>query len=165
MFRRTRITQVADGMWIATAPIRMPGSRERESLAGRALLRTLLRAVAPAAAGDEVVTQPGGKPYLREHPRLGISVSHDRGALAVCVGVDRAVGIDVQLPDGSPERAWAWTVREALVKTTGEGLAGRPWDIDVPPGRGSGTWRSCHWVSLRGRSPIPVSYAYRKEGP
>jgi 4'-phosphopantetheinyl transferase len=163
MFSHTRMIQAADGMWIATAPICSPGSREREFLAGRDLLRMLLRVAAPAAADDEVVTYPGGKPYLREHPGLGISVSHDRGAVAVCLGADRAVGIDVQIPDDSPERAWAWTVREALVKTTGEGLAGRPWDIHVPPGRGSGTWRSCHWVSLRGRSSIPVSYAYRKE--
>lgn len=160
MFTRTRIAQVGAGMWIATAPL---PTGKRESAAARGLLRALLRVAAPAAAADDVATRPGGQPYLREHPGLGISVSHDRGAVVACVGVGRAVGIDVQVPDGSVERAWAWTVREALVKTTGEGLAGRPWDIDVPPGRGSGTWRSCHWVSLRGRSSIPVSYAYRKE--
>nr|WP_052477797.1 hypothetical protein [Kibdelosporangium sp. MJ126-NF4]ADB02871.1 AzicT [Kibdelosporangium sp. MJ126-NF4]CEL14094.1 4'-phosphopantetheinyl transferase [Kibdelosporangium sp. MJ126-NF4]CTQ88460.1 4'-phosphopantetheinyl transferase (EC 2.7.8.-) [Kibdelosporangium sp. MJ126-NF4] len=160
MFTRTRIVHADAGLWIATAPL---PSGVPESAAGRSLLRALLRVAAPAAAADTVATRPGGKPYLREHPRIGISVSHDRGAVAACVGVGRAVGIDVQVPDDSRERAWVWTVREALVKTTGEGLAGRPWDIDVPPGRGSGTWRSCRWVSLRGRSPIPVSYAYRKE--
>ncbi|ONI81628.1 hypothetical protein ALI144C_20235 [Actinosynnema sp. ALI-1.44] len=160
MFTRTRIVRVAAGIWVATGPL--PRGM-RESAAAWRLLRRLLRVVVPSAAADDVVTHPGGKPYLRGHRELGISVSHDRGAVAACVGVDRAVGVDVQVPDGSLERAWAWTVREALVKTTGEGLAGRPWDIDVPPGRGSGTWRSCHWVSLRGRSSIPVSYAYRKE--
>jgi 4'-phosphopantetheinyl transferase len=175
MFTRTRIVQAADGIWLATAPLTavqhhamdrttgMSTHRAREFLAGRSLLRALLRVAAPAAAADEVVAHPGGKPYLRQHPGLGISVSHDRGAVAACVGAGRAVGIDVQVPDGSLERAWTWTVQEALVKTTGEGLAGRPWDIGVPPGRGSGTWRSCRWVSLRGRSSIPVSYAYRKE--
>jgi 4'-phosphopantetheinyl transferase len=53
-----------------------------------------------------------------------------------------------------------WSVQEACVKATGSGLSGRPWSIDVPPGRGRGRWRAYRWVSFRGQSAVPLSCAF-----
>ncbi len=164
----------------------MTAYRRREFLAGRGLLRAVLARVVPPAAEAEVARLAGGKPYLAGHPATGISVSHDDGMVAVGVATGRQVGVDIQAPDqvtsadllrrclgrhadavtglstqdAATELAWVWTVQEACVKVTGAGFAGRPWVVDVPPGRSAGRWRSCRWISLRGRSRIPLSAAF-----
>ncbi|MEE4418530.1 4'-phosphopantetheinyl transferase family protein [Streptomyces bugieae] len=194
--------EVARGVWVATttadrtAPsthrddrlraAALPEWRAREFLAGRGLLRQLLAAVRPGPAGAEIVPDRRGKPHLRGHPDLGISVSHSRGALAAGVAPGRAVGVDVQCPDpavsasfarrllgahagrltalppaaAAEEVAWVWTAQEACVKAGGLGLAGRPWTIDVPPGARSGRWQGYRWLSLRDHSSTPLSCAF-----
>ncbi|KDN21579.1 4'-phosphopantetheinyl transferase family protein [Amycolatopsis rifamycinica] len=200
--------EIASGVWVASAgraeldgaPAHVadlaeagtrPGWRRAEFLAGRHLLRRLLRRVRPGLAALPIGADPAGKPRLAPDgaPDLalpGITISHDgdRVAAAVCAHGD--VGVDVQLP---PERladstlrrclgshapevtalprarrakefAWVWTVQEACVKAAGTGLAGRPWSIDVPPGAVSGRWRGFAWLSLRTRSPVPLSCAF-----
>lgn len=169
----------------------MTPHRAQEFLAGRGLLRATLAHVIPHAAGAEVAMRTGGKPHLRGHGGVGISVSHDGGVTAVCVAAGREVGVDVQHPghavapgllrrclgrhagpvaalsteDAATELAWVWTVQEACVKATGAGLAGRPWTIEVPPGRSAGRWPRGRWISLRDRSRIPLSCAFSTDRP
>lgn len=194
--------EVACGIWVTTTTAdraaasthrddrrraaALPEWRARELLAGRGLLRQLLAAVRPGPAGAEIVPDRRGKPWLRGHPDIGISVSHSRGTLAAGVALGRAVGVDVQRPDpavrasfarrllgthagrltalppaaAAEEVAWVWTAQEACVKADGAGLAGRPWIIDVPPGARSGRWRSYRWLSLRDHSSTPLSCAF-----
>ncbi|MGK5543256.1 4'-phosphopantetheinyl transferase family protein [Streptomyces sp. URMC 127] len=164
----------------------LPAWRATEFLASRALLRHLLRATLPAQADAPVHADDHGRPALTGHPDTGISISHDGDAIAVAVAPHRRVGVDVQQPADSvpdtllrrclgehtpavsalPERqraaelAWVWTVQEACVKAAGTGLSGRPWEIDVPPGRPRGQWESYEWISLRERSRTPLSCAF-----
>ena len=206
------VVQVSAGVWVASAPVAavrasghpadvaasagMRPHRAREFLAGRGLLRATLAHLNPGAAQAGVAARTGGKPYLRGHPRVGISVAHDGGVVAVGVALDTEIGVDVQRPertvrpgllrhclgrhadavaalstvDAATELAWVWTVQEACVKATGVGLAGRPWAIEVVPGRSSGRWSSGHWghgrwVSLRDRSRIPFSCAFSTDQP
>ncbi|KVT52582.1 4'-phosphopantetheinyl transferase family protein [Burkholderia ubonensis] len=163
-----------------------PGWRRAQSLGARGLLRALLTRVAPAAADATLRAAPSGQPRLEGWPSLGISLSHDGGVAAVAVGVDRPVGIDVQMPpDDLSERllhrclraqapavlrldaparalefAWIWSVQEACVKCTGAGLAGQPWRIDVPLGAATGRWRDVGWRTLRHCSDLPISCAF-----
>ncbi|TDP90597.1 4'-phosphopantetheinyl transferase family protein [Labedaea rhizosphaerae] len=201
------VVQVAAGVWVASAPVAavrgsghpadvaastgMRPHRAREFLAGRDLLRATLAHLFPRAADAEVASRTGGKPYLRGHPGVGISVSHDAGVAAVGVALGKEIGVDVQRPDRSVrpgllrrclgrhadavaalstrdaamELAWVWTVQEACVKATGAGLAGRPWAIEVVPGHSSGQWPRGRWVSLRDRSRIPFSCAFSTDQP
>ncbi|EOD65290.1 4'-phosphopantetheinyl transferase family protein, partial [Amycolatopsis vancoresmycina] len=154
---------------------------------GRHLLRRLLRRVRPELAALPIRTDPAGKPRLAGPPDLpGITVSHDGDRIAAAVCAHGDVGVDVQLPPAqladstvrrclgrhapvlaalprawrAREFAWVWTVQEACVKADGTGLAGRPWAIDVPPGAVSGRWGGFTWLSLRARSPVPLSCAF-----
>jgi 4'-phosphopantetheinyl transferase len=160
--------------------------RGEELLASRALLRELLRDVAPRQQDARLRIAPGGKPELRD---VGISISHDGMWTAVAVAPGRAVGVDVQRPtrDASPrlvarcagrhadvmqrrpaperdrELAWIWTVQEACVKADGTGLGGRPWTIDVEPGARCGWWGDLRWAALRSSSPVPLSCAWEDD--
>ncbi|MFH8569981.1 4'-phosphopantetheinyl transferase family protein [Streptomyces sp. NPDC017993] len=164
----------------------LPEWRAREFLAGRALLRELITEVRPALAAAGITTDPRGKPRLHGHPTVGISVSHSGGAVAAGVAIGRDLGVDVQRPDSAvtpsfarrllhghahritalpparaaEEVAWVWTAQEACVKAGGEGISGRPWTIDVPPGARAGSWGDYRWLSLRDHSPLPLSCAF-----
>ncbi|MFF4948451.1 4'-phosphopantetheinyl transferase family protein [Streptomyces chattanoogensis] len=164
----------------------LPAWRAREFLAGRGLLRALLGRVRASAAGACVGAAPRGAPRLVGHDGLGVSVAHDGGTVAAAVAAGRAVGVDVQHPDDRPSRAlarrllggrlaefdaldpadaarelaWVWTAQESCVKATGEGLAGRPWTVEVPLGARSGLWRGHRWLSLRDRFTTPLSCAF-----
>lgn len=193
---------VEDGVWVVTASVTefapsvhrddrrraetLPEWRAAEFLAGRGLLRALLTTVHPRLADLEVVPDPRGKPRLRGHPGIGVSVSHSRGTVAAAVAVGRALGVDVQRPEetfspalahrllreraadladlpaarAAQELAWVWTAQEACAKADGDGIRARPWSIDVPPGAREGTWGEYRWVSLRDHSPIPLSCAF-----
>lgn len=163
-----------------------PAWRVREFLAGRDLLRRLLAVAAPHATDAVIEPDARGKPWLVGYPGIGISVSHCAEVIAAGVAVGMALGVDVQRPDqvvsdgivrrllgtnapllhgmspgrAAEEVAWIWTVQEACVKADGAGLAGHPWTIPVPPRTCAGRWGRFVWSSLRGRSPIPLSYAF-----
>ncbi|WP_328316322.1 4'-phosphopantetheinyl transferase family protein [Streptomyces sp. NBC_00388] len=196
------VLEVADGVWVAAVAAgctdpsthrddlrratRLPEWRAREFLAGRGLLRRLIDAVHPSAAGAGITPDARGKPGIAGLPGVGVSISHSEGAVAAGIAVGRAVGVDLQHPADSvsapfarrvlhshadrvtalpPEQAaeevaWVWTVQEACVKATGAGVSGRPWAIDVRPGARSGRWDAYRWVSLRDRSRTPFSCAF-----
>ncbi len=152
--------------------------RRAEFLAGRALIRRLLAAVAPQAENAEVRRDARGRPELVGWP-IGVSVSHDDGVVAAAVAPGGRVGVDVQRVPARhsawlarrllgrhyrpavpvSELAWVWTAQEACVKADGTGLAGRPWQIDVAPYARHGRWGAYRWVSLRDSSPVPLSCA------
>lgn len=166
----------------------MPRWRREEFLAARALLRGLLRWVAGPAAQAPVDADDRGRPFLRDWPELGISISHDSGFVAVAVARGTDVGVDIQAPPSQldehvmrrclgrhfatvhrqPRQArirtftWVWTVQEACVKASGAGLAGCPWTIDVAPGAPSGQWRDIRWTIVPGLVDIPLSCAFVK---
>ncbi|WP_231626368.1 4'-phosphopantetheinyl transferase family protein [Streptomyces apocyni] len=173
----------------AVAAAGMAGWRAAEFLAGRAVLRELLSAVAPEAAEAKVRAGAYGKPGLEGFPGIAVSVAHDRDTVTACAARGPAVGVDVQRAPGrlddavvrrclrgrsdwqavldalpGPERArefaWIWTAQEACVKA--EGLARGPWTVGVPPGRHTGTWRGLRWRSLRSLSRTPLSCAWKE---
>lgn len=161
------------------AAAHLPAVRAQESVAARGLLRGLL-----AELGEiRIAAHESGQPFLPDHPDLTISLAHDGGYVAAACrrGRGLGVGVDVQLPvPASPgllrkcgvaelaelpqgerdlEFAWIWTVQEACVKATGQGLSGRPWAIPVRRGQTSGQWQHVRWSRLR-HSVVPVSVAY-----
>lgn len=194
------IVEVDDGVWIGwsrspagsslpadrSSAQGLPVWRQRERLAARGLLRTMLARHAPRASAAPVTARPGGQPALVGWPELGISLSHDADLVAVAVAPGHRVGVDIQLPPEqapagmlrrclrlrpdalaalSPaararELAWVWSVQEACVKADGTGISGRPWAIDVPVRPRRGRWRDLTWFSLREYSDTPVSCAF-----
>jgi 4'-phosphopantetheinyl transferase len=184
--------EVAEGVHVAVAPVavRAPDSvtrRVRESSAARALLRRLLTEVAgPEAGGMPIVSRQSGQPFLPGRPDLTISLSHSGEWMAAAVGVGATVGVDVQVPEPTPERllrrccgpstrealaempapqrdlefAWIWTAQEACVKATGQGIGGLPWTIQVDVGQLAGDWHGVRWLAMRDHFPVPVSCAY-----
>ncbi|GGS27737.1 hypothetical protein GCM10010269_77920 [Streptomyces humidus] len=169
----------------------LPRWRVQEFLASRALLRHLLRTTLPELADEPVLAEEQGRPVLAGAPGTGISISHDGDAVAVAVARHRQVGVDVQQPPDSvpdallrrclgthtpqvatlPQRtraaefAWVWTAQEACVKAAGTGLSGRPWAIDIRPGRRRGQWHDFQWISLRDLSRTPLSCAFSAPRP
>jgi len=161
----------------------LPSWRTREFLAARTLLRDLLGELADTTIAKE----PGGRPFLPEHPWIGVSLSHSGDWVAAAVGEHLRVGVDVEVPAGpvgpgllrrccreqdtavfeampddvrTTEFTWMWTAQEACVKAAGQGLAGRPWTVPVAVGQTSGTWGPVRWTALRGQAPVPVSCAW-----
>jgi 4'-phosphopantetheinyl transferase len=160
--------------------------RAREYLAARVLLRWLLRAIGgAAAAGADLAFRPRGQPYLVQWPDLGVSISHSDGWVAAAVLPGGRIGVDVQTPvdadarmlarcctasawralaalpgaDRAGEFAWIWSVQEACVKATGDGIAGRPWTVPVEVGQRTGRWGALDWSELRDGWPVAVSCA------
>ncbi|RPK65804.1 4'-phosphopantetheinyl transferase sfp [Streptomyces sp. ADI96-02] len=161
-------------------------ARRRAHLAGRRTLRALLAERFPEAAAATVGYGPTGRPVLPDLPRVGVSVSHSGTAVAVCAAYDREVGVDVQQPPQevaasllrwcaphhrttllalpeharATEFAWLWTVKEALGKAAGTGVAGAAFHAEPAPGDTHGAWDGLNWTSLRNSSPLPLSCAY-----
>lgn len=119
------------------------------------LLAELLAAEYGLPGLPELERQAGGKPFFPQRPDLHFNLSHS-GGLALC-GVGAApLGVDIEAIRPrraglaryicSPEEyAWyeelggdweslytIWTLKEARVKCTGEGLRQRPEAIAVP---------------------------------
>lgn len=117
-----------------------PGSE-----AGDRLLRRVLRKAYPGAPLPLLrARRKGGKPYLPDYPDFHFSLSHS-GAWVVCAAGEYPLGIDLEqvrevrrgvaerwfspeecellaaLPDGGFFDLW--TLKEAAVKASGEGLA------------------------------------------
>ncbi|MFC3095379.1 4'-phosphopantetheinyl transferase family protein [Alteromonas sediminis] len=92
--------------------------------------------------------EAGGKPYIVEpKSQLHFNVSHSQGRIAIGLSYDRKIGIDLEYIDKTrryeriaehyfhqTERAWVngdnansfyqlWTLKEALVKAEGRGMA------------------------------------------
>lgn len=116
-----------------------------------------------------------GKPYLKAYPDLHFSLSHS-GRIAVCALAGQEVGVDIQqfgrIRDGlaerffSPEdqqliREWEeygvrreemffriWTIKEAYMKLTGEGMSQGLHSTRILPGFEMGRKCMLSWKSL-----------------
>lgn len=141
-----------------------------------ALLAALLRETKGVDPLPEIARTERGKPYFPHHLELHFSLSHS-GDLALCALADTSVGCDMELvrprKPGLPryvlsnrEYAWyegrgsrwedfytLWTMKEARVKCTGEGLFRRPArEVSVPlpePGE-SALWEGFVFTALAG---------------
>ena len=115
----------------------------------------LLSRLLDLSALPRMERRPGGKPWFPDRPELCFNVSHS-GGLALCAVSDGPVGADVELVRprraGLPryvlseeEHRWylaqgggwprfytLWTLKEARVKCTGEGLVRPARTIAVP---------------------------------
>ena len=120
-----------------------------------ALLGELLRAEYGLGVLPAMARGADGKPYFPGEPELHFNVSHS-GGLALCGAGEAPLGVDVEVlrprrPGlaryvcSEAESAWLerqggdwgafytlWTLKEARVKCTGEGLRRPPRDIAVP---------------------------------
>ncbi|MDG9720487.1 4'-phosphopantetheinyl transferase superfamily protein [Streptomyces sp. DH24] len=163
---------------------RLPaGERREDYLAAHALVRVCaarLLGVPPAGLTlGQVCAGCGGedhgRPYLRDHPGVGVSLSHARGAVAAAAGPG-PVGVDVEdasaavfdarvaarslapaelaavraAPDPARSFLRLWVRKEALVKV-GVTTLGRLRAVDLTdPGAPAG-WRFADWSSPDGR--------------
>lgn len=141
----------------------------------RALLAGLAEEVWGLVPLPEITALPGGKPWFPSRPDCRFSLSHS-GTLGLCAVSEQPVGADVEqlrprretLPryvlddrefDWFRTRGnnWAdfytlWTLKEARVKCTGEGLRRPAREIAVPlliPGA-STLWDGFRFTALAG---------------
>jgi 4'-phosphopantetheinyl transferase len=154
----------------------------RSYVAAHALLRAELSRRADRPARDwRFAAATLGKPYLVDPPRdLRFSLSHTRGMVAVAIAEGAEVGVDVEPTDRRAEsmklaeRFFApeqiellravegearrdlffaiWTLKEAVIKATGQGLSRAldSFSVSPEPPRvtmrdGSGSWSAMHW--------------------
>ena|GEM_PF-6857389 len=128
---------------IYLCPIDVPPSQQSEQAWRLVHLLLRLRGIR-----GEVARAPGGKPYLVGRDDVHFNLSHTRGMIGVAISAHHPVGIDVQRSDREVSMALAervlspdemcqyqergqkpelffafWTLKEAVAKYTGEGLA------------------------------------------
>lgn len=140
------------------------------------LLAQLLKETRGLDALPRMERHPGGKPFFPDFPQYHFNVSHSKD-LGLCALADAPVGADIEVirprKPGLPryafndrEYAWyeargsrwedfytLWTLKEARVKCTGEGLRRPPREIAVPllsPGE-TGEWEGFRFLSLAGK--------------
>jgi 4'-phosphopantetheinyl transferase len=181
---------------------RVPADRDAYIAAHALLRATLSRHASIAPAEWRFRTAEGGKPMLdagRAPPGVHISLSHTRGLAACAVGRPFALGIDAEawrepLPIEIAERYFApaetrlvaelapeerasafyrlWTLKEAYLKATGQGLAVAldsfafsldPTRLTLPAAGFGTTWQFAefrpglkHSLALAVRSPVPI---------
>ena len=108
--------------------------------------------------GYRFACAPQGKPYLVDHPDLQFNLSHTKGLIAVALGADHPIGVDVerlatpqtyrelaprvmtpaecaymadQAEAGAEDRfTQLWAAKEALMKATGLGFGLPPREIE-----------------------------------
>lgn len=175
----------------------------RSYVAAHALLRAeLSKRAARAPQAWRFAATRLGKPYLLDSPGdLRFSLSHTRGmvAVAICEGAD--VGVDVETSDRRAEsmklaeRFFApeevamlaavegdarremffaiWTLKEAVVKATGDGLAGGldGFAVSLDPPRAASLldsaqeWGVAHWrrrsfhFAVAGQAPVNADFS------
>lgn len=142
-----------------------------------ALLAGLLAEWAGIEPLPAVARRADGKPFFPDFPDLRFNLSHS-GPLALCALSDKPVGCDIEgvrprsprlpryaLSDGEFQwfqnrgANWAdfytlWTLKEARVKCTGQGLRVPPREIAVPllePGEET-DFEGFHFTALAGDS-------------
>lgn len=117
----------------------------RQSVAAYLLLRKALKELYGIVEAPVFEYDEGGKPSISGHPDIYFNLSHCRKAVA-CVVADSPVGIDIEetcrfsesiarytlddeeyenvMKSDNPSQAFIrlWTMKEALLKYTGEGL-------------------------------------------
>lgn len=154
---------------VLSAPRPDPTRRRKGAVLARALLSKMLSTVWDMASETvQICSEPSGRPYLApvfSHPPPFISISHSRGWVA-CAATDIGpLGIDVErwqpsrdhagiaaMAFGPREAARAaaggieafyriWTLREAIAKACGQGLALAADGLDrVHEGPDDGHW-------------------------
>ncbi|SFU82439.1 4'-phosphopantetheinyl transferase [Methylobacterium sp. 174MFSha1.1] len=153
-----------------------------ERAAAHGLLRHLLGSwLGREPSGIVLAREPGGRPFLPGIPGIDLNLSHGGGWVAVGLSSDGRIGIDVEgaarpvdwdgvapvflhpvelaayrgLPAGArPRQALEyWSVKEACLKATGEGLVAEPNSVRLTP-EGAG-WRLARaGLSLRAASRL-----------
>ena len=138
----------------AVARFRFASDKNRSLWAELFARWRLAEATGLSPAEIEISHDEKGKPFCKNHA-LSVSLSHSGAYIAVAVG-QSAVGVDVErkrkfslsvsrrwfrpkehefltsLPEEERSRAFfrLWTLKEAALKYTGEGLAGGPETVD-----------------------------------
>ncbi len=139
-----------DGVYVMElAGLALPPRKKRHEWESDLALSLLRRALKDVYGFDDDLSftyGPHGKPYLSHHPNVFFNLSHCREAVACVVGTSE-VGIDVErrgrykenvarkvlsheemeqvLRATDPDLAFTrmWTIKEAIVKLTGEGVS------------------------------------------
>lgn len=144
----------SEGRQSAVARFRFASDRNRSLWAELFARWCAAKTTGLSPAEIEIAHDEKGKPFCKSLP-LSVSLSHSGAYIAVAVG-QRAVGVDVErkrkfslaisrrwfhpkehefltsLPEEERARAFfrLWTLKEAALKYTGEGLAGGPETVD-----------------------------------
>lgn len=145
------LNKVEEGRKAEILRTRSEETRVRSLTAGSLLYEVLCRELSLPKTSPpfQIEKAPGGKPYLKEYPKLHFNLSHSGDY--VCCAVGKApVGVDLQkytairhglserfftkgdnklLENAKPEEKEAlffriWSIRESYVKLTGKGLKG-----------------------------------------
>lgn len=167
----------------ARAALRRRGAA---SLLARAVLRALLAEVT-GRADWSVRVDARGKPWLADGP--AVSLSHSGGMVAAAVAESGELGIDIErhrhrdlaalaaAAFGPREQAAVaaggtaaffriWTLREALAKATGAGLAEAADGLDqVADGLAEGCWQAGPWCLAHLRPTADYSLAVALRAP
>jgi phosphopantetheinyl transferase len=146
-------------------------ARQKRVVAAKSIiLQSISLAMGQLNPALELANEPSGRPVVLGHPEIFISLSHSRTSLACAATFAGPVGIDLEivrrgrnlgdiaaLAFGPAEQVRAardgpdgfyriWTLREAIAKAEGIGLAHAADRQDrVASGPDTGDWRWHHW--------------------